>query len=160
MQFCVLGWNTLQKWKKSFHSMTLPAILPKDTIQCVGKLLSVSTGLLVGFARFLHTLQVSWLASFGTELLIVALSSFTLSNCRSWIRLYKLELGVRNLIVDQHLGAGWLVVLTTYSDLAMTQSWVATHGWRNTGLVYSVEVYADPAKGDDRSKLHPSLLCC
>ena len=41
MQFCVLGWNTLQKWKKSFHRMTSPAILPKDTNQCVGQLLSV-----------------------------------------------------------------------------------------------------------------------
>ena len=27
----VPGWNTLQKWKKSFHSMTLPATLPKYT---------------------------------------------------------------------------------------------------------------------------------
>src|SRR4029434_6960332 len=29
--FVFPGWNTLQKWKKSFHSMTLPAILPKGT---------------------------------------------------------------------------------------------------------------------------------
>ena len=44
--------------KKSFHSMTFPAILPKDTSKCVGKLLSVSTGLLVVFARFLHAFKV------------------------------------------------------------------------------------------------------
>src|SRR4029434_1929555 len=48
------GWNTLQKWKKSFYSMTLPAILPKDTSYCAGKLLLVSTRLLVVLARFLH----------------------------------------------------------------------------------------------------------
>src|SRR4029434_1177875 len=31
---CVPGWYTLQKLKKSFHSMTLPAILPKDMLVC------------------------------------------------------------------------------------------------------------------------------
>ena len=77
MQFCVTGWYTLQKWKKSFHSMTLPAILPKDTSQCLGKLLSVSTGLLLVFARFLHASLGSKLASFGTEHLIAALSYIT-----------------------------------------------------------------------------------
>src|SRR4029434_10468444 len=37
------------------HSMTLPAILPNYTSSCVGKLLSVPTGQLVVFARFLYT---------------------------------------------------------------------------------------------------------
>ena len=44
--------------KKIFHSMTLPAIGPKDKRWCVGKRLSVPPGLLVLFARFLHAFSV------------------------------------------------------------------------------------------------------
>src|SRR4029434_7168690 len=45
--------------RKAFTRMTLPATLPKDTSECVGKLLSVSTELLVVFARFLHAFEVA-----------------------------------------------------------------------------------------------------
>ena len=67
------GWNTLQKWNKSFHSMILPAILPKDTSQCVGKLISVPTGLLMVFARFQHAFQGVSLLVLEPKLLIAAL---------------------------------------------------------------------------------------
>src|SRR4029434_445534 len=75
------GWNTLQKWKKSFHSMILPAIIririrmgfytaKSHRLVCWQASISVNWavgGVCRGFACLLGS---SKLASFATELLI------------------------------------------------------------------------------------------
>src|SRR4029434_7820744 len=45
------GGKRMQKWKKSFHTHDIASYTARV---CLGKFLSVSTGLLVVFARFLH----------------------------------------------------------------------------------------------------------
>ena len=74
MQFCVTGWYTLQKWKKSFHTHDIASYTAKRP-QLVCWQASISVNWAVGgVCKVFACLLGSQLASFGTELLIAALS--------------------------------------------------------------------------------------
>ena len=74
MKFCVTGWNTLQKWKKSFHTHDIGSYTAKrHQLVCWKASISVSWAV-GGVCKVSACLLGSQLATFGTELLIAALN--------------------------------------------------------------------------------------